>query len=312
MAHPHRLGESVFSSPPPTPSQEAPQRRAPTRFGQGGLTRPSAPAAADPEPDPQERAGQIVQERLGDLDEFYRQLQGQINLAQTEGRDVQRIFGPGSGIQNQIERQVETLDEALGAAGMDRSKAARVRDLFLGLIPLPQTQITKTAPGEDIQMITAGAGGARTAERIGGTAPLPIAVGQGVTLAEARTGRVLARGQPKLGKADTKVVQARDPDGNIVTLLVKKSDGTVIAELGRGKEVSFVDPNAPGAGRKELADLDDREIGATNAIRGARNLRDAVLEGGPEVLGAPPPCRALVASGRVPATALARGQRGGG
>lgn len=293
MPHPHRLGESVFSSPPPTPSQESPRRRAPTGFGQGRLTRPpdptaAAPAAATPEPEPQERTGQRVQELLGDLDEMYRQIQGQINSAQREGRDIQRIFGPGSGVQNQIERHVGTLREALGAANMDESKADRVRELFLGLIPLPQTQTIKTAPGEDIQVITAGAGGGRTVERIGGTAPLPTVVPQASILAETRTGRVLTRGRPAPRKADTKIVKARDKDGNIFNVLVNKATGDFIGPIGPvGPELRFEPQTVPGVGREELAKLDEAEIGATNAIQGALKLRQAVLEGGAEVLGSP-------------------------
>ena len=196
MAHGHTLGQSVFRSPPPTPSQEVPRRRVRTGFGQAQALTPPPPEATPQALDPQERAGEIVQELLRDSDEMFRQMRGQINTAQREGMDVQRIFGPQSGIRQLIDRNVETLRDALIAANMDPSKADRVQDLFLGLIPPPQTQITTTKPGEDIQLITAGPGGGRTAQRIGGTAPLIGTLAAGAVPFSQTTGQLGQRNPP--------------------------------------------------------------------------------------------------------------------
>ena len=166
MAHPHTLGQSAFRAPPPTPSQEAPRRRVRTGFGQAQALAPPPPEATAQELDPQERAGEIVQELLGDLDEMFRQMRGQINSAQRQGMDIQRIFGPGSGIQNQIERNVGTLRDAFIAAKMDPSKADRVRDLFLSLVPLPQNTLQKVGEAETLQAVTRRAGGELTARTI--------------------------------------------------------------------------------------------------------------------------------------------------
>lgn len=280
MANGQELGQSVFRSPPATATS---QIASPTRFGQR-LTRPPAPA---PVATPQEEAEAAVQALARDLDELQHMIRGQVNEAQISGKDVQRIFGPQSGIRKLIDRQIETFRDALTQAGRDPLIADRSRDLILGQIPPPQAQITTTKPGEDIQVITAGPGGARTAERIGGTAPLPTVVPQGGTLAETLTGRVLTRGRPTTRKADTQVVAARDKDGNIVNVVVSKVTGKVVGEFGRGPETSFVVPRVPGVGREELAKLDEAEIGATQAIQGAFKLRQAVLEGGPQVLAAP-------------------------
>ena len=283
----HGLGHSVFRSPPATPTRALSRSDAPAGFGQQGQFIPPPQQPPAPEPSPQERAETIVKNLARDLDKLQNMVRGQVNEAKINGRDIQRIFGPESGVRQQIERQIDTFRNALQKSGRDPLIADRSRDLILGEIPPPETQITKTSPGEDIQLITAGPGGSRTAERIGGTAPLPTVIQQGGTLAETRTGRVLARGSPIPTKADTTTLQVRDKQGNLVSLLISKKDGTILAVLGRGPELRFVPETVPGIGREELAKLDEAEIGVTNAIRGAFELRENILAGGAEVLGAP-------------------------
>ena len=206
-----RLGQSAFRAPPPTPTSRATPA---TGFGQG-FNRPAvAPAQAPelPEPGPQARAMEIVRSLLRDLDEMQNSIRGQVNEAQLSGKDVQQIFGPQSGIRNQIERQIDTLREALTAANIDPRRADLARDLILGEIPPPQTQVTKTAPGEDIQLLTAGPGGARTAERIGGTAPLIGQLAAGAAPFSQTTGAVGQR-NPPIPKTPPEIVRlqsARD------------------------------------------------------------------------------------------------------
>ncbi len=86
--------------------------------------------------------------------------------------------------------------DALKAAGKDTSVADR--SLAKALDRMPKVSITqiRTKPGENVGFF-------QGTERVVDTSnpPLPIVVPGGGTLAEARTGRVLTRGQPKTGKS---------------------------------------------------------------------------------------------------------------
>ncbi len=68
-------------------------------------------------------------------------------------------FGPGSGVRQPIDRQIDTFRKALSAANREPLISDRSRDQILSEIPPPQSQRLTQKPGEVTSQVSVGAGG---------------------------------------------------------------------------------------------------------------------------------------------------------
>lgn len=192
-------------------------------------------------------------------------------------------------IEEQFVDAAKTWKDALKFAGKDTSVVDR--SLARALDGTPKVPITRISQKPGQQDVFVGPGGQQVApaiqnpQRFRPNAPVPVGPQEFLGTA---AGPVPGTFNPakKQQTPNIKIIRARDKDGNLVNVAFDVNTQTVLGPVGPvGPVVNAQPTDRPG--RTELAALDEAEIGTSNAIQGAFKLRQAILAGGPEVLGAP-------------------------